>query len=257
MKKANLVFGLAAAVLLCLGAGAQDKPSAEWQIHDMNRPMAPVITPGPAGSPVPAPSDAVVLFDGKDLAAWQHPNGKPADWLVSDGYAQVKAKSGDIQTAQAFGDCQVHVEWATPDQTRGQDQEPGNSGVFLMTLYEIQVLDSYRNRTYPDGQAGAVYCQWPPLVDATLPPGAWQTYDIVFHGPRFSAEGDLTRLATATVFHNGVLVQDHVTLTGPTEWVKRPPYRAHASKMPLRLQDHGQPVRYRNIWIREIPEARQ
>ena len=256
--KIRILCAFAAALAACVVFAAIAIPVIPYPPGDRTQPLPRQITPGGGGTnyqPGAPPSDAAVLFDGKSLSGWQHPDGKPADWLVSDGTLQVKPKSGDIQTMQAFGDCQVHVEWATPDPTHGEDQEPGNSGVFLMTLYEIQVLDSFRNKTYPDGQAGAVYSQYPPLVNVSLPPGVWQTYDIVFHGPRFTTGGDLTRLATATVFYNGVLVQDHVTLTGPTEWVKRPPYHAHAAKMPLRLQDHGQPVRFRNIWIREIPDG--
>jgi len=251
-----------AAASVCAGAlfAAVAIPVIKWTPGDHNRPQPAHITPGafPAqaqsGTP---PSDAVVLFSGKDLSAWSHGDGRPADWNVRDGYFEVRPRAGDIQTKQAFGDCQVHVEWATPDPPRGTDQEPGNSGVFLAGLYEIQVLESFQNTTYADGQAGSVYCQYPPLVNASLPPGVWQSYDIVFHDARFSPGGELTRLATVTLLHNGVLVQDHVSLTGPTDWLKRPPYKAHAAKMPVKLQDHGQPARYRNIWIREIPETEE
>jgi len=256
MKIRILAMGAAAAA--CAVWAAIQVPVIPYEPGDRTQPLPRQVTPGGDGKEFRAgapPSDAVMLLDGTSLDGWQHKDGKPADWLAAGSYVEVKPKSGDIQTKRTFGDCQLHVEWATPAETRGTDQEPGNSGVFLASLYEIQVLDTYRNKTYPDGQAGAVYSQYPPLVNATLPPGAWQTYDIVFHGPRFSASGDLTRLATVTVLHNGVLVQDHVTLTGPTEWVKRPPYKAHPVKMPLLLQDHGEPVRYRNIWIREIPDG--
>jgi hypothetical protein len=247
---------------LCAGRlfAAVAIPVIQWAPGDHNRPQPAQVAPGTFSTqaqPGTPPSDAAVLFDGADLSAWQHSDGKPADWSVRDGYFEVKARSGDIDTKRAFGDCQLHVEWAAPDAPRGSDQTPGNSGVYLMTLYEIQVLESFKNRTYPDGQAGSVYCQYPPLVNASLPPRVWQTYDIVFHGPRFSSSGELTRLATVTLLHNGVLVRDHVSLTGPTDWLKRPPYKAHAAKMPLRLQDHGQPARFRNIWIREIPEPEQ
>jgi Domain of Unknown Function (DUF1080) len=146
----------------------------------------------------------------------------------------------------------LHVEFAEPAPPKGESQERGNSGVFLMGLYEIQVLDSYENKTYADGQASAVYGQYPPLVNASRPPGQWQSYDIVFHGPRFDKEGKLMRAARATVLHDGVLVQDNVELSGPTAHGQRPPYKAHPEKLPLALQDHGDPVRYRNIWIREL-----
>jgi hypothetical protein len=198
-----------------------------------------------------------VLFDGKDLSQWQTPKGEPAKWKVEDGYFEVVAGSGDIQTRQAFGDCQLHVEWAAPDPPRGKDQDRGNSGVYLMGLYEVQVLDSYNNETYADGQAAAVYGQYPPLVNAVRPPGQWQTHDIIFHGPRFAADGQLLRRARVTVVHNGVLVQDNVELSGPTAHKQRPPYRAHREKLPLLLQDHSHPVRYRNIWIRELGAASQ
>ncbi len=226
-----------------------------WKIHDTDRPLPPLIdagTPSTQDSPGRLPSDAVVLFDGKDLSHWSHKDGNPAKWKVERGYAEVVAKTGYIYTREAFGDCQLHVEFAEPVPPKGESQERGNSGVFLMGLYEIQVLDSYQNKTYADGQAAAVYGQYPPLVNASRPPGQWQIYDIVFHGPRFDKEGKLIRAARVTVLHNGVLVQDNVELSGPTAHHQRPPYAAHAEKLPLALQDHGDPVRYRNIWIREL-----
>ncbi|HKT47054.1 MAG TPA: DUF1080 domain-containing protein, partial [Candidatus Acidoferrales bacterium] len=229
-----------------------------WKIHDMSRPVPPVVTPGTASTqeaPGRAPSDAVVLFDGKDLSQWQHKDGSAPKWKVESGYVQVAPKTGFIYTKQAFGDCQLHVEFAEPVPAVGESQERGNSGVFLMGLYEIQVLDSFENRTYADGQASAVYGQYPPLVNASRPPGQWQTYDIIWHGPRFDASGRLLRPARVTVLHNGVLTQDNVELTGPTEHGERPPYKAHAEKLPLGLQDHNTPTRFRNIWIRELGPA--
>ena len=226
-----------------------------WKIHDPARPVPPVIDAGTAStqdSPGRPPSDAVVLFDGKDLSRWSHKDGSPAKWKVENGYAEVAAKTGYIYTREAFGDCQLHVEFSEPVPPKGESQERGNSGVFLMGLYEIQVLDSYENKTYADGQASAVYGQYPPLVNASRAPGQWQSYDIIWHGPRFDKDGKLTRPARATVLHNRVLVQDNVELTGPTEHGERPPYKAHAEKLPLGLQDHGNPVHYRNIWIREL-----
>jgi hypothetical protein len=227
-------------------------PVIHWKPGDRNRPLPPKVSSHP-GAP---PSDAVVLFDGSNLDAWHHNGDKPAAWKVADGYFEIAPGSGDLSTRQTFGDCQLHLEWAAPNPTQGSDQEPGNSGVYMMSLYEIQVLDSYENKTYADGQAAAVYGQYPPLVNASRPPGEWQSYDIIFHGPRFASSGELVRTATLTLFHNGVLVQDHVELTGPTDYMKRPPYRAHPARMPLLLQDHGQPVRYRNIWIRELTAER-
>ncbi len=254
-----------AAVLIALARGgthvsAAARPEQEWKIHDMNRPQPLIVTPGDAstqdrlGRP---PSDAIVLFDGKDLSQWEATDGGPAKWKVEDGYFEVVPKTGYIHTKQAFGDCQLHVEWAAPVPAHGESQDRGNSGVFLMGLYEIQVLDSYQNKTYPDGQAAAVYGQYPPLVNACRPPGQWQTYDISFHAPRFDKEAKVLRPAFVTVLHNGVLVQDHVSIMGPTAHKQRPPYRATPPKLPLSLQDHGHPVRFRNIWIREMPEAGQ
>jgi hypothetical protein len=226
-----------------------------WKIHDLNRPLPAVIDPGTSSTqdlPGRSPSDAVVLFDGKDLSSWVHKDGSAAKWKVENGYAEVAAKTGYIYTRDSFGDCQLHVEFAEPVPPKGESQERGNSGVFLMGLYEIQVLDTYENKTYADGMASAVYGQYPPLVNASRPPGQWQTYDIVFHGPRFDKEGKLTRPARVTVLHNGVLVQDNVELSGPTAHGERPPYKAQPDKLPLALQDHGNPVHYRNIWIREL-----
>jgi hypothetical protein len=248
-------------------------PATDWKPADPNRPHPPKVTP-PIGDNG-APSDAIRLFSGKDLAAWQHAKGKPADWKLADDYMEVVPGTGDLQTKEPYGDCQLHVEWAarfSPFPAEGArfadgvvikkfppafaGQWPGNSGVILMSLYEIQILESYENTTYADGQAAAVYCQYPPLVNASLPLGQWQTYDIVFHAPRFSDDGALQTPATITLLHNGVLVQDHVSLTGPTTTARRPPYKAHAAKLPLTLQDHLQPVRYRNIWIRPLEEGK-
>ncbi len=225
-----------------------------WPQHSEDRPQPPVVDPGPVRPPVPPPSDAVVLFNGHDLSQWRSEKGGPAAWTVRNGYFEVAPGTGMLVSAQAFGDCQLHVEFAEPTPPTGESQERGNSGVYLMGLYEVQVLDSYHNKTYPDGAAAALYGQYPPLVNASRPPGEWQTYDIVFHGPRFDAAGTLTRPARMTVFHNGVLVQDDVVLTGPTANKARPPYKAHAEKLPLQLQDHGNKVRYRDIWIRPLSD---
>jgi len=218
----------------------------QWPQHSMDRPRPKVVNPGPP------PSDAVVLFDGKDLAQWRSEDSSPAKWTVRDGYMEVKAGTGMIQSARGFGDVQLHIEWATPAEVKGESQERGNSGVFLMGIYELQVLDSYQNDTYPDGQAGAVYGENPPLVNPVRGPGQWQSYDVVFRRPHFKTDGTLESSARMTVFLNGVLIQDNFELVGPTANKARPPYKAHPDKLPLKLQDHGNPVRYRNIWIREL-----
>jgi hypothetical protein len=220
----------------------------------MQRPRPPVVTPGPLELPVAPPSDAIVLFDGSDLTAWRSAEHGPARWQVRDGAMVSVPGSGYIYSRRAFGDVQLHVEWAAPVPARGQGQERGNSGVFLMSKYEIQVLDSYQAETYADGQAAAVYGQYPPLVNACLPPGEWQAYDIVYRRPRFRRDGALESPARVTVIHNGILVQDNVSLWGPTSWLQHLPYAAHPDKLPLALQDHGNPVRYRNIWVRELRE---
>jgi hypothetical protein len=246
----------ALAILILFTHLSFSQDPTKFKIHDLNRPLPPVITPGTASTqdtPGKAPSDAVVLFDGKDLSKWVSQDGKAAKWKVENGYAQVVADTGYISTRDSFGDCQLHVEFAEPSPGVGESQERGNSGVFLMGLYEIQVLDSYENKTYADGQASAVYGQYPPQVNASRPPGQWQSYDIIFHRPHFK-DGKLTSPARVTALHNGVLVQDNVELTGPTAHGERPPYKSGPDKLPIQLQDHGDPVRYRNIWIRELKE---
>jgi hypothetical protein len=238
-----------AALALLVMAQAQ-----QWPQHSMDRPRPPVVQPGPEQPPAPAPSDAIVLFDGSGLAQWRSQDGGPAKWLVKDGYVEVVPGTGMLVSARPFGDVQLHIEWRTPTPPKGEGQERGNSGIFLMGMYEVQVLDSYQNDTYPDGQAGAIYGQNPPLVNASRPPGAWQTYDIVFRRPRFKPDSTVERPVRMTIFHNGVLVQDAFELIGPTANRARPPYKAHADKLPLTLQDHGNPTRYRNIWIRELSD---
>jgi Domain of Unknown Function (DUF1080) len=249
----RLIFS---AVLLTLtAASVHAQIDTRWRIHDLDRPVPPVITPGTSSTqdtPGKPPSDAIVLFDGSNLSQWLAANNGPAKWKVENGYAEVVAKTGYIHTKQSFGDCQLHVEFSEPVPPHGESQDRGNSGVFLMGQYEIQVLDSYDNKTYADGQASAVYGQYPPLVNPARPPGQWQAYDIVFHGPRFDSSGKLLHPARITVFFNGVLVQDNVEPSGPTEHGERPPYKPSPEKAPLALQDHGEPVRYRNIWIRHL-----
>jgi hypothetical protein len=254
MGRTRLSF-LAVAMLAASPTILHAQIDPRWKIHDMDRPVPSVVDPGTASTQDAAgrpPSDAVVLFDGKDLSKWEDKDGKPAQWKVENGYMEVVAKTGYLSTKDTFGDCQLHVEFSEPTPPHGESQERGNSGVFLMGLYEIQVLDSYENKTYADGQASAVYGQYPPLVNASRPPGQWQTYDIIFHRPRFDASGNLQHPARVTVLHNGVLVQDNVEPSGPTGHHIRPPYKPGPDKLPLQLQDHGNPVRYRNIWIRNL-----
>ncbi len=203
----------------------------------------PVVTPGKTNAD--PPSDAIILFDGKDLSAWK--NGE--NWTVKDGVATVG--HGDITTKQDFGDCQLHVEWSAPNPPHGHSQGRGNSGVFLQDRYEVQVLDSYHDETYFDGQASAIYKQTPPMVNAMRPPGEWNTYDIVWTAPKFKDDGSLESPAYITCLHNGVLTLNHFALEGPTPFNQAPKYEKHG-KLPIHLQDHGNPVRYRNIWVREI-----
>ena len=210
----------------------------------------PIVTPG-KGSSDP-PSDAIVLFNGQNLSRWQSADSTAAKWKVIDGYAEVAPGAGDIQTRDRFGDVQLHIEWATPAVPKGEGQERGNSGVFLMGQYEIQVLDSYENKTYYHGQAGSVYKQYAPLVNASRKPGEWQTYDIVFHAPKFDEQGKVIDRARVTVVHNGVLIQNNVEIYGITYNDRPAIYIAHPPQLPLRLQDHGNPIRYRNIWIRRL-----
>jgi hypothetical protein len=221
-------------------------------IHDTSRAQPPVVDPGPYMPSSRPPSDAIILFDGRDGSEWRSANGQPLRWKIENGYLESVGRTGSISTVRGFGDCQLHIEWAAPAPSTGAGQARGNSGVFFMGRYEVQVLDSYQNRTYPDGQAAAIYGQYPPLANASRPPGEWQTYDIIFRRPRFDERGELVQPARITVLHNGVLVQDAVALTGPTDHRRRPPYAAHPDRLPIGLQDHDSPVRFRNVWIRDL-----
>jgi hypothetical protein len=231
-------------------------PGLPWHVHDPARPHPNVVTPG--AQPGQPPSDATILFDGRDLSKWTvahlgtaaytvSPN--PAGWKVGNGYFEVVPHSGDIASKEKFGDIQLHVEWMEPADVSGTSQNRGNSGVFLMGLFEIQVLDSFRSRTYADGQAGALYGQWPPLVNAARKPGEWQTYDIVFEAPKYAGD-QVKRPAAMTVFLNGVLLHNHKEEMGPTIYRQVPKYVAGPAEGPIMLQDHGAAVRYRNIWVR-------
>lgn len=227
-------------------------PGLPWHVHDPARPHPPVVTPG--ATPLAPPSDAMVLFDGRDLSRWAQRDGSGAliapTWAVRDGYFETG--KGSLITREAFGDVQLHVEWATPASISGNSQGRGNSGVFLMGLYEIQVLDSFNNPTYADGQAGAIYGQWPPLANASRRPGEWQTYDIVFEAPRFANDA-LVRPAFQTVLWNGVVIHNRKEVMGSTVYRNVAQYgKPHPAELPLMLQDHENPVRYRNIWIRRL-----
>lgn len=263
----TLAIGIAACCGIALVAqqreGYRDTPilpGQKWHVHDPDRPYPQEVTPGATpGSP---PSDAIVLFDGKDLSQWEQIHrGKATEpkWKVlDDGSMEVVGGTGDLYTKEKFGDCQVHVEWRESPDIVGSGQGRGNSGVFMMSRYEIQVLDSYHAATYADGQAGAIYGQWPPLVNPIRKPGEWQSYDIVFRAPRFDGN-KLTSPAYVTLFFNGVLVHDHQKLNGPTGHRVVLPYKPQPAEDRIYLQDHGstRPVRFRNIWVRKLKDYDQ
>ena len=233
-----------------VAVGYKDTPILPWtkyHKHDPDRPLPPEVTPGKPSTQAEvgsAPSDAIVLFDGKDLNHWQ-----PSKWHIEND--ELVVTEGNLESKQSFGDCQLHLEWQAPDPPRGPQMNRGNSGVFFMKRYEVQVSDSYTEKIYPDGSAAAIYGETPPLVNATLPPGQWQTYDIIFTAPRFENE-KLVKPARVTVFHNGLLVHLNTEIHGPCAWRVIKPYEPHAPQEPLVLQAHGNPVRYRNIWIRPL-----
>ena len=225
-------------------------PGQSWRVHDAERLHPRVVTPGDAAS-AGSPSDASVLFDGTDLSAWESLSGGDARWKVADGYMEVVPGTGNICTRAHFGSCQLHVEWTPPAAVEGDSQGRGNSGIFLLGLYEIQVLDCYQNPTYADGSTGAVYGQFPPLVNACRKPGEWQTYDIIFEAPEF--EGDRVKHpAQATVILNGILLHHRAKTLGPTGHKDSPVYTPHPVIGPVMLQDHHNPVRFRNIWVRPL-----
>jgi hypothetical protein len=241
--------------------GYRDTPQIigqKWRVHDMDRPRPPKVVPAPYVMEAP-PADAIVLFDGKNLDQWNQVvrggggNTQPPKWKVENGYIEIVPRTGRLVTKEKFGDCQLHVEWLIPPEATGDGQSIGNSGIELMTRYEVQVLESNAGLTYADGGAGAIYGVWPPLVNPTRPKGEWNVYDIFFEAPRF--EGDkVVKPAYVTVMFNGILVQNHKDYLGTTIWRRNGTYTPHPSEMPLSLQDHSQPVRFRNIWIRRLGE---
>jgi Domain of Unknown Function (DUF1080) len=231
-------------------------PGGQWHVHDPNRPQPAVVTPGTVFSAqATPPSDAIVLFNGTDMTGWVDTKGQPAPWDVVDG--TMVAKKSDIHTTQEFGDIQLHVEFCEPVPATGDGQGRGNSGVFFMGKFELQVLDCYGNKTYPDGQTAALYGQHPPLVNACRPPGEWQTYDAVFTVPRFTDSGELKSPAWITVFQNGVVVQNHQAYLGPTGHKISPKYTPMPATGPLGLQFHNNPTKFRNIWVRPIQMPEQ
>ena len=271
MKTATLLVPIALTLFTC-SVVAQDEskprkigysdtpiiPGQKWHVHDGDRPQPRKVKPATASTQKKAgeaPSDAVVLFDGKNLSKWTGRRGE-AKWKLEDG-AMIVNGTGDVTSVEKFGDCQLHIEWMVPTGQKGQGQGLCNSGVFFFGRYEIQVLNSHDTETYPDGQAAALYGQQPPAVNACRPAGEWQTYDIVFTAPRFANDGKLENPAYATVLHNGVLVHNHQKILGATAHRAVAKYTKHGEKGPIKLQDHGNPVRYRNIWVRDLSEPRQ
>ena len=243
MKTTNLFMGL---VFFTLAAAVKTPAGADEYLNGIEWKEPPIVVPGENGGP---PSDAVVLFDGKDFSAWEGAD----KWKIENGV--MVCGKGDIYTKKGFGDCQLHIEWSAPTPPKGSGQGRGNSGVFFMNNYELQVLDSFENKTYYDGQAGAIYKQTPPNVNATLPPGQWNVYEVIWTAPRFNDDASLKSPAYITALHNGVLILNHFELQGDDPYHRPPQYQKHADRLPIRLQDHGDPMRFRNIWIRETKPA--
>ena len=251
----GLMFTMSTSILFAQNKlNRQDSLEKEAAKSEIWQPVPKLVTTSEYGTP---PSDAIILFDGKSLNNFQKKNGDAAAWKINeDGSMTVVKGSGDIQTKQSFGSAQLHIEWKTPTTISGSNQTRANSGVYLMSTYELQVLDSYNNPTYCNGQAGSLYKQHIPLVNVSKKPGEWQTYDIIFTRPIFTAEGKLASPGRVTLLYNNVLVLNNVTILGATQWIGLPQYTAHADKLPLLLQDHGfdggQPLSFRNIWIRNL-----
>ena len=227
-------------------------PGQKWRVHDGARPQPRIVAPGDSFSHLaPPPSDALILFDGRNLANFEKANKQPAGWKVENGYMEVVPGSGTIQTKEHFSDFQLHLEFATPRKVQGRSQGRGNSGVIIFGDFEIQILDSFDNPTYPDGQAGAMYGQQPPRVNASKPPGEWQSYDIIFENARW-INGKLTKKANVTVIHNGVAIHHKQEFNGPSLHRRVGKYTKPKTQGPIHLQDHGNPMRFRNIWIRKL-----
>lgn len=248
MKRNGIIAVIAVIVSFTTIFAQEKRPTLDPKLTEVWDPVPAKIDPGENNAP---PSDAIILFDGKDLNEWTNSKGGAAEWTVEEGAMTVKARTGAIKTKQKFGDFQLHIEWRTPAEVEGEGQGRGNSGIFMMEKYELQVLDSYESKTYPNGQAGSMYKQSIPLVNACKGPGEWQTYDVIFMAPVFTEKGSLKTPARITVLHNGVLIQNNYELKGPTEYNRIPIYEAHG-KGSLVLQDHGNPVSFRNIWVREL-----
>ncbi len=248
MKKQLLVLLLAASPAALL-AQAQLR-NGDPRLTEQWIPEPRIVTPGKTAAD--APSDAIVLFNGTDASAFEAKNGGPIKWKIENGIMTVVGGTGEIHTKQGFGDCQLHIEWRTPAEVKGEGQGRGNSGIFFMGRYELQILDSYNNRTYSNGQAGSIYKQLPPLVNVSRGPGEWQSYDVIFIAPRFYEDGSVKSQAQITVLHNGVLVQNHAVLLGGTQFIGLANYEKHGDKEPIVLQDHGNPTSFRNIWIRPL-----
>ena len=247
----KLNLSLATAILMtAVTASSQTPRTGDPKLTEVWYPEPKVVSPGKTSAD--APSDAIVLFDGKDVSKFKAKNGGDVKWTIADGAMTVARGTGEISTKEGFGDCQLHIEWRTPSEVKGEGQGRGNSGIFLMGRYELQVLDSYKNRTYSNGQAGSIYKQLPPAVNATRGPGEWQTYDVIFIAPRFNADSTIKSPARITVLLNGILVQNNSILWGGTQYIGLPTYDKHGDKEPIMLQDHGDAVSFRNIWIRPL-----
>jgi len=231
-----------------------DSKTIVWKIHDMTRPKPQVISPMPLKLPIPPPQGAVVLFAGDNLSNWWGKDKSDPKWKVENSYMEIVPGTGELMSKESFGDVFLHIEWASPDEPDRKGQDRGNSGIFFMNQYEMQVLDSYQADTYADGQAGAIYGQAPPRFNACVPRGQWNAYDIYFRRPRFADDSSLKSPARITVVHNGILIQDNEEYKGPTSWLKYLPYVKHADKMPITLQEHNGKVRFRNIWALPLPE---
>lgn len=235
-------------------ADTKDTATVQWKIHDMNRPRPQTVEPLAQTLPAPAPKNAIMLFDGKDFSHWVAKDSGDVKWKLENGYMEIVPGTGEIISKDKFGDMFLHVEWASPIDSARKGQDRGNSGIFFMHQYELQVLDSYNADTYADGQAGALYGQAPPRFNACTPPGEWNAYDITFRRPRFNADGSLLTPARISVIHNGILIQDNEEYKGPTSWLKYLPYKKHDDQMPIALQEHNCKVKYRNIWAVPLPE---